>query len=202
MTGSSSGPASTRWTPAGAGANDNLFFGNDFSLAPTNGIEATFSRNAFVRNRVEGTGTASGVATRTRRSSSATASRNNAEAIAIEHGQDIWIVGNTFEGDTTAIRLWWNKLEPSDWGYPKYRDTRSRDYVVLGNTFRNVRLAFRVSDTQRLRADGNVFRNVDSLQRVSGDTSGWSFRSSMAPAARRRSRRATSCPSVRAGSTR
>jgi len=27
------------------GANDNLFYGNDFSFAPANGIEATFSRN-------------------------------------------------------------------------------------------------------------------------------------------------------------
>ena len=35
------------------GSNDNLFYGNDFSHAPTNGIEATFSRNRFVANRVE-----------------------------------------------------------------------------------------------------------------------------------------------------
>ena len=36
------------------GANDNVFYDNDFSLAPTNGIEATFSRNVFYGNRVEG----------------------------------------------------------------------------------------------------------------------------------------------------
>ena len=35
------------------GANDNLFAANDFSHAPTNGIEATFSRNRFIGNRVE-----------------------------------------------------------------------------------------------------------------------------------------------------
>ena len=35
------------------GSNDNLFYGNDFSHAPTNGIEATFSRNRFINNRVE-----------------------------------------------------------------------------------------------------------------------------------------------------
>ena len=164
------------------GANDNLFYGNDFSHAPTNGIETTFSRNAFVRNRVEENwhGVWGGYSFES--VFLGNSFRNNAEAMAIEHGQDIRIVGNTFEGDTTAIRLWWNKLEPSDWGYPKYRDTRSRDYVVLGNTLRDVRLAFRVSDTQRLRADGNVFRNVDSLQRVSGDTSGWSFQQGTTPA--------------------
>ena len=36
------------------GANDNVFYGNDFSFAPANGIEATFSRNTFVANRIEG----------------------------------------------------------------------------------------------------------------------------------------------------
>jgi hypothetical protein len=32
------------------GTNDNLLYGNDWSHAPTNGIEATFSRNSFVNN--------------------------------------------------------------------------------------------------------------------------------------------------------
>ena len=35
------------------GANDNLFYGNDFSHAVANGIEATFSRNRFVSNRID-----------------------------------------------------------------------------------------------------------------------------------------------------
>ncbi|HET9369217.1 MAG TPA: NosD domain-containing protein, partial [Vicinamibacterales bacterium] len=35
------------------GANDNLFYGNDFSHAVANGIEATFSRNRIVRNRID-----------------------------------------------------------------------------------------------------------------------------------------------------
>ena len=35
------------------GANDNLFYRNDFSHAPTNGIETTFSRNYFIENRIE-----------------------------------------------------------------------------------------------------------------------------------------------------
>src|SRR5436190_23176994 len=34
------------------GCNDNLVYGNDFSHAPTNGIEATFSRNNFVNNLI------------------------------------------------------------------------------------------------------------------------------------------------------
>ncbi len=35
------------------GANDNLFFGNDVSHAVANGIEATFSRNTFLNNRID-----------------------------------------------------------------------------------------------------------------------------------------------------
>jgi parallel beta-helix repeat protein len=155
------------------GANDNLFYGNDFSHAPTNGIETTFSRNVFVNNRVEENwhGVWGGYSWQTQFIGNTF--RNNAEAIAIEHGQDIRITGNSFDGDTTAIRLWWNRLEPSDWGYPKARDTRSRDYVILGNTFRNIRLAMRVENTQRVRVDGNFFHTVDSLTRLVGDTSGW-----------------------------
>lgn len=157
------------------GANDNLFYANDFSHAPTNGIEATFSRNAFVANRVEENwhGIWGGYSYQS--VILGNSFRRNVEAIAIEHGQDIRIVGNRFEGDTAAIRLWWNKIEPSDWGYPKYRDTRSQDYTVLGNSFEGTRLAMRVENTQRFRADGNSFSKVDSLLRVSGDTSGWSL---------------------------
>jgi len=156
------------------GSNDNLFFANDFSFAPTNGMEATFSRNVFVGNRVEGSwhGLWGGYSWESVILGNQFA--RNVEAIAIEHGQDNRIEGNTFEGDTTAIRLWWNRLEPSDWGYPKHRDTRSRDYTVEGNTFRGVRTAIRVGDTQRFRAARNAAIGVDTLVVAAGDTSGWS----------------------------
>jgi hypothetical protein len=36
------------------GSNDNVFLVNDFSFAPTNGMEATSSRNQFTGNRVAG----------------------------------------------------------------------------------------------------------------------------------------------------
>jgi hypothetical protein len=152
------------------GSNDNLFYGNDFSHAPTNGIEATFSRNVFVNNRIEENwhGVWAGYSWQ----SEFVGNRfhNNDEAIAIEHGQEIRIVGNSFEGDTTAIRLWWNRVEPGDWGYPKYRDTRSRDYVILGNTFRNHQNALRIENTRRVRATGNTIAAVDTLLRAAGDT--------------------------------
>ena len=110
----------------GAGrANDNLFFGNDFSHAVANGIEATFSRNQFVRNRIDDCwhGVWGGY-------SYDTAFRDNTFAatrkrIAIEHGQNIAIAGNTFIGDQTAIRLWANAVAGSQLGLSEERATRA-----------------------------------------------------------------------------
>ena len=52
------------------GVNDNLFYDNDFSHAPTNGIEATFSRNVVLSATASrSTGTASGAATASTRGS-------------------------------------------------------------------------------------------------------------------------------------
>jgi parallel beta-helix repeat protein len=144
------------------GANDNLFYGNDFSFAPTNGMEATFSRNAFVANRIEGSdhGLWGGYSW-----SSLVAGNEfirNRIGIAIEHGQDNRITNNRFEGDTTAIRLWANPIEPSDWGYPKQRDTRSRDAEVAHNDFVANRTALRATATSGLSARENGFFAVDT----------------------------------------
>lgn len=133
------------------GSNDNLFYGNDFSHAPTNGIEATFSRNTFVANRIEenwhgvwgGYSFDSVIAGNT--------FANNQEAIAIEHGQDNAIIGNTFTNDETAIRLWSNAQQDPDWGYPKNHDTRSRDYTIAGNTLSGFKTDFAVTATTGVR---------------------------------------------------
>jgi hypothetical protein len=157
------------------GVNGNLFYGNDFSHAPTNGIENTFSSNAFVNNRVEENwhGVWGGYSWET--VFLGNLFKDNDEAITIEHGQHIRIAGNTFDGDTTALRIWQNPSEPADWGYPQHRDTRSHDYVVLGNRFRDNQVAFQVTDTREMRIAGNIFTDVDTLTRTRGDTSGWSF---------------------------
>ena len=157
------------------GVNGNLFYGNDFSHAPTNGIENTFSSNAFVNNRVEENwhGVWGGYSWETVFLGNRFA--RNDEAITIEHGQHIRIVGNSFDGDTTALRIWQNPSEPADWGYPQHRDTRSHDYVILGNRFRGNQVAFQVTDTREMRIAGNTFTAVDTLTRTKGDTTGWSF---------------------------
>jgi parallel beta-helix repeat protein len=152
------------------GANDNVFYDNDFSFAPANGIEATFSRNVFYGNRIEECwhGVWGGysfdswiVANRFAR---------NAEAIAIEHGQDNKITENRFDGDETAIRLWKNATQDPNWGYAKQRDTRSRDYVIAGNTFVGNATALSIADTQSVRVLTNSFERVQTVATLTGDT--------------------------------
>ena len=152
------------------GANDNVFYDNDFSFAPTNGMEATFSRNVFYGNRVEecwhglwgGYSFDSWIA--------ANRFARNVEAIAIEHGQDNRITENRFEGDETAIHLWKNATQDPDWGYPKRRDTRSRDYVIAGNTFAGNPTALKVTETQNVRVLTNGFEKVATVAVLTGDT--------------------------------
>ncbi len=145
------------------GSNDNLFYGNDFSHAPTNGIEATFSRNRFVNNRVEENwhGVWGGYSYESLIMGNTFA--RNTEAIAIEHGQDNVIVNNTFTNDETAIRLWWNPTQDPNWGYPKARDTDSRDYLLAGNVFRGVKTPNDITGTRGVRREDVV---PDSVPRV------------------------------------
>ena len=112
------------------GANDNLFFGNDFSFAPTNAMEATFSRNAFIANRAAGSdyGLWGGYSYDSK--VVANCLLGNRNGIAIEHGQNNAIVDNRITGGTTGLWLWANYPEAADWGYPKHHDTHSRDYRV------------------------------------------------------------------------
>jgi parallel beta-helix repeat protein len=156
------------------GANDNLFYMNDFSFAPANGIEATFSRNVFIRNFVEGCeyGLWGGYSF----SSRIIGNRflDNRTGIAIEHGQNNVIVANIFVDDSTAIRVWADSIEPSDWGYPKHRDTRSHDYRVDGNLFGRGRVGVRAANTSALSVINNRFLGVDSVT-VVRDSSGYSF---------------------------
>jgi parallel beta-helix repeat protein len=132
------------------GANDNLFYGNDVSYATANGVEATFSRNKIIANRAWGSeyGVWGGYSYETEISGNDF--RGNRTGIAIEHGQDNTIVGNRFDHDSTAIRLWADSIAPSDWGYPKHHDTRSRDYRITGNTFIGNRTVLSVRNTTGL----------------------------------------------------
>ncbi len=62
--------------------------------------------------------------------------------------------------------MWGNKEEPSDWGYPKYRDTRSKDYVIVANSINKIPIAFNISHTESLNIFNNNFFNCDQLYKT------------------------------------
>lgn len=154
------------------GSNDNLFAANDFSHAPTNGIEATFSRNRFIHNRVEDSwhGVWGGYSYGSQWLDNRFA--RNAEGMAIEHGQQNIIVGNTFDGGETAMRLWQNPSQDPNWGYPKNRDTRSRDYTIEDNVFTRNKVALDIRETADVRLWRNKFDSVGERLKRSGETPG------------------------------
>jgi len=117
------------------GCNDNLIFGNDFSYAPTNGVEVTFSRNDIENNIIKecDNGIWAGYSYRT--SINTNIIDDNKTAIAIEHGQYINILSNHFNKDKTGIRLWSREMQPPDWLYAKKRNTTSKSYLIAGNFF-------------------------------------------------------------------
>jgi len=144
------------------GCNDNYIYKNDFSYAPTNGIEVTFSKNDIFYNIIKECdhGIWGGYSWQT------LIGRNKFEknriGIAIEHGQDNRIFKNSFDGDKEAIRLWARKTQPSDWGYAQKRDTRSRNYKISKNKFANNKTALNISLTDTTEFDRNDFTNVET----------------------------------------
>ena len=157
------------------GANDNIFVGNDFSHAVANGIEATFSRNQFIRNRIDecwhGVWAGYSYDSVFRDNSFS----GNEEGIAIEHGQNITIAGNTFLNDKTALRLWANATQDPNWGYPKTRDTRSHDYLIQQNTFSGNKVAVDVTRTNTVRVQGNAYLNVATPIQTGAEVAALSF---------------------------
>jgi len=99
---------------------------------------------------------------------------DNRTGIAIEHGQNNVIVANIFVADSTSIRVWGDPIEPSDWGYPRHRDTRSSGYRIDGNLFGRSRVGVRAANTSSLSVTNNRFIDVDSLT-VLRDTIGYAF---------------------------
>jgi len=164
---------STMDTGAG-GSNDNVFYMNDFSFAAANGIEATFSRNAFIRNYVEGS--AIGLWGAYSFDSRIVGNRfvDNRIGIAIEHGRNNIIVANIFAEDSTAIQLWADSTLALDSGYVKHHDTRSTTYKIEGNLFGSGGMGIRSSDTRELSIVDNRFVDVDSAMLLR-DTTGYSI---------------------------
>lgn len=142
------------------GCNDNILFGNDFSYAPANGIEITFSRNKIFKNRIFECdyGIWGGYSYNTEIANNQF--RNNNAGVAIEHGQENDIHHNLFFKDKTAIKLWAGKEEPADWGYAKYRDTRSRNYNLVSNSYNQDNTAIDLIRTDSIKIFGDYISNT------------------------------------------
>jgi parallel beta-helix repeat protein len=144
------------------GCNNNRIIHNDFSYAPTNGIEATFSSNFISENRIfecdHGIWGGYSYATRIANNQF----RNNRIAIAIEHGQDIGIHHNQFYNDGEGIRLWARREQPKDWMYAQKRDTRSRHYGIALNSFKEVATVFNITNTDSVNVFDNIYAQPDS----------------------------------------
>ncbi len=78
-------------------------------------------------------------------------------AIAIEHGVHNEISYNEFSKDKEAIRLWSRKQQPADWGYAKFRDTRSADYIITKNRFDQHPVGLNLTGTDSVRIAENTW---------------------------------------------
>lgn len=120
------------------GCNRNLVYGNDFSYAVANGIEATFSDgNVFAKNKLVGCdyGIWGGYSYNTVISQNEIADSLTA-GIAIEHGHDNWIEGNTFSRNRTGIWLWCDEDKELTGGvYGRLQNTKSERNSILRNSF-------------------------------------------------------------------
>jgi hypothetical protein len=153
------------------GCNDNLIYHNDFSYAPTNAVEVTFSRNKVIKNKMHGCwhGIWGGFSYHT------VIVKNdfggNLAGISIEHGQDNIIEQNHFTADSLGIELWAIPNRRADFGLMKKKDTRSRDYRIAGNVFTNVPKVYSIKNTQGFMLSNNkasgyrILESFDTLNR-------------------------------------
>jgi hypothetical protein len=150
------------------GCNDNLLYGNEFSHAPTNGIEVTFSRNQIIANRVDECdhGIWGGYSYDTLIVGNSFA--NNNRAIAIEHGQNNTIAYNVFKENPIHIDLWANATQDPNWGYVRYRDTRSRGYAIGHNQFAGGKVAVRAKGTSEIAGEMNSVSDVKTACDIQG----------------------------------
>lgn len=138
------------------GSNDNFVYGNDFSYAPTNGVEITFSRNLIMKNLIKECdhGIWGGYSYDTDITDNSF--ENNRIGIAIEHGQNINLVLNSFINDQTGVKLWSREKQPADWIYAQKRNTDSRNYWIAANKFTSTPKAFDIMGTDTVVFSGNT----------------------------------------------
>lgn len=137
------------------GCNGNIIYGNDFSFAPTNGIEVTFSSNYLVNNKMRECryGIWGGYSFNT--FIKGNLMEDCQFGLAIEHGNQNQIIDNTISNTETGVKLWAREKQPEDWGFARNRDVTSRQYLLAGNDFINVEKAFDITGTTDVIRSGN-----------------------------------------------
>ncbi|MEO8116806.1 MAG: right-handed parallel beta-helix repeat-containing protein, partial [Bacteroidota bacterium] len=147
------------------GCNDNLIFQNDFSYAPTNGVEVTFSRNTIIGNKIFDC--AYGVCGGYSYNSLIAANhfKNNNTGIAIEQGQENNIENNYFEKGKTAIRLWETPGRKMEGKYDELRDVSSMKYIIKNNFFDSEQTVFDISHSEMLSITGNkILHAIENMR--------------------------------------
>jgi len=144
------------------GCNDNLIYGNNFSYAPTNGVEVTFSRNRIIQNKIYDcdNGIWGGYSFNTLITGNTF--KNNNTGIAIEQGQDNKIIGNSFSGERMGISLWATPGRHGA-GYESRRDIRSRDYDIKNNSFSALQTVFAINHSEKISLQNNHFNNSNEF---------------------------------------
>ncbi|MBR9919745.1 MAG: hypothetical protein GYB31_02835 [Bacteroidetes bacterium] len=139
------------------GCNDNLVELNDFSHAPANGIEATFSRNTFANNRLEDCryGIWAGYSYDSRFERNQI--KQNDFGVAIEHGNNNEIIRNLFEGNKIGVKLWERDVQPEAWAFAERRYIESSNYRFEWNLFMENEQALDIEDTDSLTVLNNEF---------------------------------------------
>ncbi|MNQ04296.1 hypothetical protein D3C85_170100 [compost metagenome] len=168
-------PGKTTLDEGTGGCNDNLLYGNDFSYAPTNGVEVTFSRNNVINNIIRGCwhGIWAGYSYETKIMGNDFA--DNMEGIAIEHGQNNSISQNRFQREGLAINLWASAKIDTASAYNKQRDVHSMDYQITKNSFEHSKNVFSIKNTQRLNITDNYFLENEKLMNAGGGVEKMTF---------------------------
>lgn len=127
------------------GSNDNVIYGNNFSYAVANGIEATFSRNVISNNVINECKNGIWAGYSYNSQLIGNTMKGNETALAIEHGQGNTIAFNKIENSDRGIYLWERKSQPAEWVYSTKKDVGSKDNILRNNTLINARTAFEIN---------------------------------------------------------
>lgn len=157
------------------GCNDNLIYNNDFSYAPTNGVEVTFSRNRVIQNRLVGCryGIWGGYSFGSVFAGNTI--RDNQFGLAIEHGQDNAIIYNDFTNNETGVQLFERNSLPAGWNYAENKDVRSRDTRIQYNAFVGVGRPLEISASDDVTVSNNAFEGFEVLLAASEENPGLVF---------------------------